>query len=205
MQYVQAREIKHAVKIIGICVLLLMGSRGLYAQDQSSSFDVQVLQNLEKHRTSGQTTTLRFISDVNNYVNAAVPVGLLTAGLIRNDAAMKKDALYIASSTAITALFNFAVKRIVKRPRPFVTHIYLQPVYRAGDYSFPSGHTSASFSTATALVRTYPKWYVIVPSFAWAATVGYSRMYLGVHYPTDVTAGALLGTGMAFATGFIRK
>ncbi|ULT24063.1 phosphatase PAP2 family protein [Sphingobacterium sp. E70] len=43
--------------------------------------------------------------------------------------------------------------------------------------------------------RAYSKWYVVAPSLLWAGSVGYSRMYLGVHYPTDVLAGAVLGLG----------
>jgi membrane-associated phospholipid phosphatase len=43
----------------------------------------------------------------------------------------------------------------------------------------------------------YPKWYVVVPSFVWASSVGYSRMHLGVHYPSDVLVGALVGSGSA--------
>jgi len=66
--------------------------------------------------------------------------------------------------------------------------------------SFPSGHTSEAFSTATALSLKYPEWYIIAPAYLWAGSVGYSRMNLGVHYPTDVLAGALLGTGTAFLT-----
>jgi undecaprenyl-diphosphatase len=64
--------------------------------------------------------------------------------------------------------------------------------------SFPSGHTSVAFSTATSLYLAYPKWYVAVPAFTYAASVGYSRMYLGVHYPSDVLAGAVIGAGSAW-------
>jgi undecaprenyl-diphosphatase len=107
-------------------------------------------------------------------------------------------------SVATTYLLNLAIKQLVKRPRPFLTDPRLVPVYRPGEYSFPSGHTSSTFSVVTSLSRCYPKWYVIAPSFLWAAGVGYSRMYLGVHYPTDVTGGAVLGAGTAFAWGFLR-
>ncbi|MDO9339524.1 MAG: phosphatase PAP2 family protein, partial [Bacteroidales bacterium] len=46
----------------------------------------------------------------------------------------------------------------------------------------------------------YPKWYIIVPSYTWASTVAYSRMDLGVHYPSDVLIGALVGAGSAYLT-----
>jgi undecaprenyl-diphosphatase len=44
------------------------------------------------------------------------------------------------------------------------------------------------------LSRSYPKWYIAAPAYLWAGSVGYSRMYLGVHYPSDVFGGAVLGT-----------
>jgi membrane-associated phospholipid phosphatase len=62
-----------------------------------------------------------------------------------------------------------------------------------------------AFATATSLSLAYPKWYVIVPSFAYAGTVAYSRMHLGVHYPSDVAAGAVIGAGCAYLTFLIGK
>jgi membrane-associated phospholipid phosphatase len=69
----------------------------------------------------------------------------------------------------------------------------------------PSGHTSSAFSTATSLSLNFRKWYVVAPAYTYAAAVGYSRMYLGVHYPSDVLVGALLGSGTAYLTWKINK
>lgn len=190
---------------IFICLLGIAGVGGkVYGQSGLQRNDEHILEYLAAHRTPGQTAFWRAVSNANNYVNAGIPVSLLVTGLIRNDVEMKKNSLYIASSTAVSYLLDFAIKHIVRRPRPFITDIHLTPVYRPGAYSFPSGHASSSFGAMTALSRAYPRWYVIAPAFLWSASVGYSRIYLGVHYPTDVGAGALLGTGTAFAMGFLR-
>jgi undecaprenyl-diphosphatase len=185
-------------------LLLLLFCNTASAQSGIQKFDDRTLESLEAQRTPSQTKFQLFISNTNDYVNVAIPVGVLVAGIIRNDNDMKQNALYIASSTASTFLLNTLIKRIVKRQRPFITNVHLTAVYQPSSYSFPSGHTSAAFSSAVALSRAYPKWYVIAPSLLWSSTVGYSRMYLGVHNPSDVLAGAILGTGTAFGLGFIR-
>ena len=201
-------KLSHPTKLIKLVILLLLCLSSLslpvHAQSGLQRLDEHILENLAAGRTDGQTEFWRFISNANLYVNVAIPAGVLMSGLIENDTRTKKNALYIASSTATTYLLNLVIKRLVKRPRPFLTDLRLVPVYRPGEYSFPSGHSSSAFSAVTALSRSYPKWYVIAPSFLWAASVGYSRMYLGVHYPTDVTSGAVLGAGTAFAMGFLR-
>jgi membrane-associated phospholipid phosphatase len=51
---------------------------------------------------------------------------------------------------------------------------------------------------STSLSVAYPKWYVIAPAYTWAAGVAYSRLALGAHYPSDVLAGAIIGSGSAW-------
>ncbi|HEY4195053.1 MAG TPA: phosphatase PAP2 family protein [Mucilaginibacter sp.] len=71
--------------------------------------------------------------------------------------------------------------------------------------SFPSGHATLAFTTATTLSLEYHKWYVTVPAFLWAGSVGYSRLYLGKHYPTDVLAGAGLGIGTGYLSHWLTR
>jgi len=68
------------------------------------------------------------------------------------------------------------------------------------DHSFPSGHTAASFAAATVLAMAYPSARPLL--FVTAGAVGVSRIHLGHHFPTDVLAGGLLGTGIGLLSGF---
>ncbi len=157
-------------------------------------FDDRFLINLALQRNDQKTKQMLFLSNSLPYVSYSIPAGLLAGGIIANDRQMRQNALYIASSTLINVGATLLIKTIFKRRRPFVQNLKIVAVYDAGSTSFPSGHTSTSFAVATALTRAYPKWYVAAPAYLWAGSVGYSRMYLGVHYPSDVFGGAVLGT-----------
>jgi undecaprenyl-diphosphatase len=167
----------------------------IFGQSQLQRFDDNIMLNLAAHRTPEQTRIMLFMTHTIKYGDYGVPAALLIGGIIRNDRQMRQNALYVGSSTAITMGATLLLKHLIKRRRPFVQNLKIVAVYTAGSTSFPSGHASSSFATATALSSAYPKWYVIAPAMLWAGSVSYSRMYLGVHYPTDVAAGAILGSG----------
>ena len=92
---------------------------------------------------------------------------------------------------------NMGMKNLFARTRPYdVVEVDLL-VAKLHDFSFPSGHTLVSFEAATALWFYHRKWGVA--AFVLAALIGLSRLYLFVHYPTDVLVGAVLGIGIGLA------
>lgn len=92
---------------------------------------------------------------------------------------------------------NMGMKNLFARTRPYdVVEVDLL-VAKLHDFSFPSGHTLVSFEAATALWFYHRKWGIA--AFVLAALIGLSRLYLFVHYPTDVLVGAVLGIGIGLA------
>jgi membrane-associated phospholipid phosphatase len=186
-------------------LLFIVSINACSAQSPFQKLDDNIMIDIQNTRTPEQTDVALFLSNTYRYGSIGVPAGLFIGGVFRHDEAMRQNALFVASSTALSGGLDFLLKRLVKRRRPFIQNINITPVYRAGSTSFPSGHAAATFSTATALAMAYPKWYVITPAFIWAGSVSYSRMYLGEHYPTDVAAGAFLGAGSALSLSFLKK
>lgn len=135
---------------------------------------------------------------------AAAPA--LWAGTYLTDSDTR-PALLMAASQVANFGTTFALKNIVQRPRPYasLSDIDARDRGHQGDdvfdpHSFPSGHTSSAFVIATSLSLSYPEWYVIVPSMTWATAMGITRVWHGVHYPSDVLVGAGIGAGSAIAT-----
>lgn len=187
-----------------IFLFFLASLPALRAQSRLQQLDDRIMIDLANNRTPEETGVMLFLSNTYRYGDIGIPAVMLAGGVIGNNKELRQNSLFVASSTLVSYGFTMLLKQIVKRPRPFIKNINIVPVYRAGSYSFPSGHTSSTIATATALSMAYPKWYIIAPSFLWAGSVSYSRMYLGVHYPTDVAAGALIGAGTAVSMSFLR-
>lgn len=92
---------------------------------------------------------------------------------------------------------NFLLKPLVARIRPCDVNTAVQLlVARPDDFSFPSGHTGASFAAVSALCCGRSRLWI--PSLVLAVLIAFSRLYLYVHYPSDVLAGALLGSMMGW-------
>lgn len=177
--------------VLLICVGLVLPVFG-------QNWDIDLLTEINLNRNVHLDETFRTITYSAAPITYGIPVVLFSIGLLKKDSLMRQKALYIGTSVLTSAAISSILKYSIHRVRPFVTYTMIQSVADGGTPSFPSGHTSDAFAFATSISIAYPKWYVIVPSFFWAGAVGYSRMDLGVHYPSDVLAGAIIGSGSAF-------
>ena len=182
------------MKSIFFSFLLFIVSTSIISQNT----DIDILKNINLDRNRKLDNTFIIISQSITPVSIAVPLGVYCAGLIKHDSTLKNKGFYIGSSLLVSGGITLALKYAVHRPRPFVTYPFIEKRTSAGSLSFPSGHTSDAFATATSASLAFPKWYVIAPSFLWACSVGYSRMDLGVHYPSDVLAGAIIGAASSY-------
>lgn len=170
------------------------------AQVSAQNADIEILRAINS--TTGLHSYSGFISKTTPVIGISVPLLMGTVALIERNDNLLKDAVYVGASIGVSTVLTYAFKHSVDRRRPYITYpdLIVDPAFYEPSASFPSNHTSFAFATATSLSLKYPVWYVITPSYLWACSVGYSRMNLGVHYPSDVLAGALLGAGSAFVT-----
>lgn len=171
----------------------------------SQNLDIKLLRAFNSPLDLPSDGCMKFISNSEPFIVALVPVTIGGYGLIKHNDKYFRNGCVILGATALCAGITNILKYSIGRERPFITYPDIVKKSDAGSPSFPSGHTSSAFATATSLSLLYPEWYVIVPTYGWAATVGYSRMHLGVHYPSDVLAGAVIGAGSAWLTHFVNK
>jgi undecaprenyl-diphosphatase len=115
--------------------------------------------------------------------------------LANGEPGCRRTALAATLAVGASVLLFKAVKNLVGRPRPFESWQGLTSLVPAPDkFSFPSGHTMTAFAVWAVLVQGVPA--LGLPFFGAALLVGSSRVFLGMHYPTDVLVGALLGSGI---------
>lgn len=149
--------------------------------------------------------TFKTLSSTAYPICISLPIGIMAVSLIRENEKGQKVAYELAGGLVVTAAATGLMKKLVNRARPYETYDDIYPDERESGNSFPSGHTSLAFSTATTVLLTTEKWYYAAPAYLWAMGVGYSRIYLGQHYPSDVIAGAVTGAAGAYLTHIINQ
>lgn len=130
-------------------------------------------------------------------------IWLVLSGLLCVFPKYRKAGVTMLTALALDVLLcNVMLKPLVGRMRPFTVNTGMELLINAPkDFSFPSGHTAASFAAAFALLFVKNKLWI--PSMILASLIAFSRLYLYVHYPTDVLAGILLGLIVSVAANVI--
>ena len=125
--------------------------------------------------------------------NAGIIWGIVAIMLLAIKATRKAGVCCCMAFMMILIVNEGIIKHIVNRTRPFNAVEGLSILIRApGSSSFPSGHTATAFAVTTILLFSLPKKYSFVGLFV-ASMIAFSRMYVGVHYPTDVLGGLIMG------------
>jgi membrane-associated phospholipid phosphatase len=149
--------------------------------------DLKLLRWMRTHgHSTGVESAAVALGKVGNNGLVWLVIGLT---LVAIDSSRWRQWLVCALLGPFAIGLNYAIKLLVKRPRPVLEG--LPPLGGApSSLSFPSAHATSSFAVATAMVRVDP---AMAGAFAVAVLISLGRPYLGMHYPSDVLAGAFLG------------
>lgn len=154
------------------------------------SFEWTVLNGLQALRTPFGDVFMPFISFFGNAGWLWIAAAVIMLCLPKT----RKTGLVMAVALLFDGILcNLLIKPLVARPRPYeINTEILLLIKKPLEYSFPSGHSAASFAAAVSLCLQRSRWSV--PALIMASLIAFSRLYLYVHYPTDVLGGILLGS-----------
>lgn len=160
-------------------------------------WDIELLKRINLGRCVPLDKAFMVLTDLTSPIAYGLPLILLMAGWAGKNIALKCRGLYILLSVALAGGITDLLKCIIARPRPFQTFPFIQKLTAGGSWSFPSGHACDAFALAVSMSMVFSNTFIRTAVFIWALLVGYSRIDLGVHYPSDVLAGGLIGAATA--------
>ncbi len=178
--------------------------------DFIQNIDISVIEKIYRfqHNLNSElfNRIMIFFTNLGDYGTVWIAIALI---LFLNKKYRKTGILAFVSLAICSVIVNIILKPLIQRPRPFteIADIILL-IKTPKDYSFPSGHTAASFVMVYIFFRHIKKYFI--PVFITGILIAFSRMYLTVHFPSDIIAGIIIGifsgyVGEKLTDGFYRK
>jgi len=191
------------IKKIFFLIIFQLGFAGAF-HARAQNLDVDILKSVNPEHPD--SWYWKNTSASAYYLPGVAAFGTLIYGFADHNEQARQNATELFLSIGVSTLVNEGLKISFNRERPGDKYPdIIFPSSPTHGKSFPSGHTALAFNTATTLSLDYPKWYVVAPAYLWASSVGYSRMYLGKHYPSDVLGGAIVGIGSGYISHWLNK
>lgn len=194
-----------------ILLLILFFSINSYSQNkiETENLDVRIFRSINNNRSHFLDKSISLIDKSVFPAAIVTPITLFAFARANKNTYDENSAVLLGTSEVTSLGMVLLMKNIFRRERPFTTleNVHYQKDNSPTDkYSFPSSHTATAFSMATTLTLRYTdKPFLIAGMFTYAVIVGYGRIYLGVHYPSDVLGGALIGAGSSALIYSLRK
>jgi undecaprenyl-diphosphatase len=185
------------IAVVGTALFVALAS---YVRSGSSqAFDESVIRWLAAHHTRSLDAAMLEITALGTGIVVMMVVAVAALFLVLTE--HKYSAILLLASTFGGLVLNAVLKLGFNRPRPSI----VVPVVNAVSSSFPSGHAMSAaivYSTVAYLAarlqkRSWARWLVMIAAFSVVAAISISRLYLGVHYPSDVLAGIIVGLAWA--------
>ena len=163
-----------------------------------TQLEIQFLQFLESLRTD---FSVKLFEGITMLGEETILIFMIAVLYFAYD---KRLALRIGYITITSMCVNNTVKNLVKRPRPFASgEVTPARAHTATGYSFPSGHTQTIATWSSAFAMYFKKAWVSILASVGIVAVAFSRLFLGVHYPSDVIVGAVLGAVIAVGLSIV--
>lgn len=122
----------------------------------AQNIDINILRDINVGRNRSLDPTFKLVTNTAVPISIATPIIIYSVGLIQKDSTVKKQAIFIGQTFLVNAFITTALKHTINRKRPFETYSDIEQATSSLGKSFPSGHTSLAFATATSLSVAYP-------------------------------------------------
>lgn len=181
-------------KILGIIILIILA----VTATRPHGIDVHLLKEITVNRPHSLDHLFLLVTDTAKPIVILILILLFIIGMLKKNNKLKITSIQVLCALIVVTIVVVALKHFIDRPRPFVTYPWLWHAVTKTNPSFPSGHAAVTFALATILSLNYRKKYIVILFFLWAVIVAYSRLDLGMHYPSDVLAGTVIGIASAW-------